>query len=61
MVTPNCLCGFLTETFSTFPQKSTVYFTIALCRTVLKMFFRVFVIVFHEKKPLDHGRCRHYQ
>ena len=47
MVTPNCLCGFLTETFSTFPQKSTVYFTIALCRTVLKMFFRVFVIVFH--------------
>lgn len=35
VVTPNCLCGFLTETSPTFPQKSTVYFTIALCRTVV--------------------------
>ena len=42
VVTPNCLCGFLTETFFTFPQKSTVYFTIALCRTVLRMFFSFF-------------------
>ena len=33
---------FLLKPFFTFPQKSTVYFTIALCRTVLRMFFFAF-------------------
>ena len=45
VVTPNSLCGFLTETFFTSPQTSTVYFTIALCRTVLRMFFRFFFLI----------------
>lgn len=52
VVTPNCLCGFLTETFFTSPQKPTVYFTIVLCRTVLRMFFRLFLNCFSlEEAP----------
>ena len=47
VATPNCLSGFLTETFFTSPLNSTVYFTLALCRTVLRIFFVFFIIVFH--------------